>query len=105
MSGRGVETCPLPRYLPGLAWTCWDLPCNEVTLFTRSHCQQIGSWISIFTRGCSVWVGSGAGRRILVAPRMERGPPQPLGWRLSSRPLAHCAGGVAGNAVQAIRRG
>lgn len=92
-------------YLPGLAWTCWDLPHNEVTLFMCSDCREIGSWISIFTRGCSVWVGSGAGWRVGAAPGAERGPTSP---QAGGFPAAHCqrrAGGVPGNAAQAIRRG
>lgn len=74
VSGQGVETFP-PCYLPGLAWACWDLPCNEVTLFIRSDCQEIGSWISIFTRGWSVWEQGWSGPRgwcvAPPAPRLE----------------------------------
>lgn len=71
------------RYLPGLAWTCWDLPGGEVTLLVR--CQEIGNCMSIFTQRCSVWVG--------VALGMERGPTSaPDGGAPAAHP--HVVGGV-----------
>lgn len=87
----GCHSLSPTRYLPGLVWTCWDLPGSEVTLFVR--CQEIGNWISIFTQRCSVWVG--------VALGVERGPPSPPA---GGSPAAHWHG-VPGSVVKAMWRG
>lgn len=75
--GRGclarVTNVSPSRHLPGLAWTCWDLPGSEVTLSVRSHCPEIGSWIAIFTRGAESERGVPTG----VAKGAECGPPSP----------------------------
>lgn len=73
VSGQGDGTCPPPATCPGLpghAGTCLAV---RSPLSVCSDCPEIGSWISIFTRGAE------SERRVPtgVATGTECGPPAP----------------------------
>lgn len=64
-------------YLPGLAWTCWDLPCGEVTLLAPAASTEEAGFLFLLGMLPLGWergraVGWPRGRSVAL--------PAPLAW-------------------------